>query len=170
MRIILTAGAAVLAAGFIGLAPQQAHAADLTSQSQCVAGLRVATKDGQTGTVIKIDGYGPGVCDVRMDRDGSTQYFSFWFLHPAGSSSGSNAQLRAGVYKCYSLSDGHMNYTFMDIAITGAGTYSSGGGSFRFAQSGQNLRFLNGPLAGRSAEVGAGPSLIIGATTCDLNR
>lgn len=79
--------------------------------------------------------------------------------------------LRPGKYPCYTFSGGRLNYTFMDVLITGANTYSSGGQSFRFHQAaGNKIVFENGPLAGHPATLAPGPSINIGATTCDLEK
>ena len=79
--------------------------------------------------------------------------------------------LRPGKYPCYTFSGGHLNYTFMDVLITGPNTYRSGGQTFRFHQGpGNQVVFENGPLAGHPAKLTPGPSINIGATTCDLEK
>ena len=89
---------------------------------------------------------------------------------PAQDASGSSA-LPAGKYACYTFSGGRLNYTFMDVLITGANTYSSGGETFRFHQgAGNQIVFDDGPLAGHPATVTKGPSINLGATTCDLEK
>jgi hypothetical protein len=160
LLLLLVAGAA---------SPLAAQAAPFKSAGECVVGRHVADGSNKSGVVLSINQ--GTMCHVKLDSGGDS-YYLFWMLHAAGGSGESDAKLRPGAYKCYNYSGGHLNYTFMDIQITGANSYRSGGQSFRFHEIPQTrqLVFENGPLAGRPAKVGDGPSIVIGATTCDLDK
>jgi hypothetical protein len=161
--------AALFGVGFLLVPATTAHAQNFKSVSDCTPGRRVANKEGQTGTIVRVDGY-MNLCQVRLDN-GQTSYSIFWMLHPAGGANVTQDNLRAGKYECFTLNNGHMNYTFTDFYITGPNTYRSGNGTFRYRQlPGKRIVFDNGPLAGHPAYVSDGPSIVIGATTCDLKR
>jgi hypothetical protein len=151
------------------LVPATAHAQNFKSAGECTPGRRVADKENKTGTVVRLDPY-MNLCQVRLDSGGTHSYI-FWMLHPAGGAAVTQDNLRAGKYECFTLNNGHMNYTFTDFTITGPNTYRSGNQTFRYRQlPGKRLVFDNGPLAGHPAYVSDGPSIVIGATTCDLKR
>ena len=168
MRAFLIAS--LFASGALLAAPQMAKADTFKSVNECTPGRHVADKDDVRGTVVRI-AQGT-MCDVRLDGSGSTTYYIFWMLHDAGGSAETNDHLVAGKYECFSFSDGHANYDFMDIILTSPTTYRSGGGNYSLHVDAQSRRitFLNGPLAGRPAKLMDGPSIGFSGTTCQLAK
>lgn len=139
---------------------------------QCATGTRVTDKQGKSGTVVGIDRY-MSLCQVRLD-DGSQNYYLFWMLHSAGTSAETNDKLVPGTYKCYASG----NYAFMDVSVTGPGSYSSAGSSGRFrVMPSRDIVFDSGPLTKYRAHLLDGPSIGLNSngdsfygTTCDLQK
>ena len=147
-----------------------AHAESFKSVNDCKPGRHVAGKDNLPGKVVRIT---QGVdCEVVLDGSGKTTYYIFWMLHDAGGSAETNDKLVAGKYECFSLSDGHANYDFMDIVLASPTSYRSGGGTYGLRVNAQSrqITFLNGPLAGRPAKLLDGPSIGFSGTTCQLAK
>jgi hypothetical protein len=155
-------------AGWAVAAPA-AHAATFKSPAECTRGRRVTDSSNKTGTVLSINQ--GTLCHVQLDGGGDN-YYLFWMLHAAGGSAETDDKLRPGKYACYTLNDGHLEYTFMDVVITGPNTYRTGGQTFRFHENPQTRQivFENGPLARHPAKLSDGPSIVIGSTTCDLQK
>lgn len=65
--------------------------------------------------------------------------------------------LKPGKYQCYYLAGTSLNYSFVDVVITGASSYKDRtGAAGLFSRSGNNITFNSGPLAKHRAEVKAG--------------
>ena len=152
-----------------------ANAEAFKTAQQCVAGTRVADSAGKTGTVIRLrDGV---MCDVKRDDTKQPYPYIFWMLHPAGQSAETNDKLVPGRYACYAGLP--LQYTFMDVWITGATTYrtKAGAGSFRMDPVSKKIVFLNGPLVRDHGKLVAGPNLDLNSdggafygTTCSLQK
>jgi hypothetical protein len=165
--------AALVAASTLGvMAP--AAAEKFKSPSECVPGRRVTDMLGKTGTVVGIQKGETVMCTVKPDGGGPEQHLIFWMLHPAGGSPETNDKLVRGTYECM----GNGRYTFIDVRVTGANTYSSGGGAgtFRVLPS-RKIVFQGGPLARYHAHLLPGPSIGLNtdggtfyATTCEYNK
>lgn len=159
---------ALLALASLLCAAFPSFAATFKSAGECTIGRHVADSQNKTGVVTSVNQ--SNLCHVRLDAGGES-YYLFWMLHAAGGTADTTDKLRPGKYACYTYSGGRLNYTFMDVLITGPNTYRSGGATFRFHEApGKRIIFENGPLAGRETKLSDGPSLVIGATTCDLQK
>ena len=142
------------------------------SPDQCEPGTRVTNKDNKSGTVIALK-QNMNLCQVRLD-DGTEIYSLFWMLHYAGTSAETNDKLVPGVYKCYAGG----GYTFMDVSITGPGTYSSAGEAGRYhVTPARDIVFESGSLRKYRAHLLDGPSIGLNSngdsfygTTCDLDK
>jgi hypothetical protein len=166
--LMLAAYAAVgLTAGM--LAPGMASAAAFKGVGECTRGRRVTDSSNKTGTVIGTDQ--GSLCHVQLDGGGSS-YYLFWMLHAAGGSAETNDKLVPGRYACYTLESGHLEYTFTDLYITGPATYRSGNQTFGYRLNPQTrqITFLSGPFARHPAKLSDGPSIVVGSTTCDLQK
>ena len=138
---------------------QPAAAEAFKSVSQCVPGTRVSDNSGHRGTIVRVSQ--GTLCVVRLDVPGPTgpeQSSIFWMLHAEGGSAETNDRLVAGRYACYAGNPN--NYTFMDLRITGAGSYQWAGqaGALRVEPS-RRITFLSGPLRGYTSKLLAGPSV-----------
>jgi hypothetical protein len=162
----------MLTIALLTLAVSTASAEAFKSGKECVVGARVADSQNKTGTIVSTDGT---MCHVKRDDGSSNSYaYIFWMLHPEGGSAETNDKLVPGKYACYSGRE----YTFMDINITGAATYSTKGGNGRFhVQPDRRIVFENGPLAKNCAKLVAGPNIDINAdcstfyaTTCSYQK
>ena len=130
--------------------PTAARAQRMQSFQECVPGRRVVTSDGHNGTITRLD-RAWSYCYVRQDDTGAEVSYLYSLLQTAGGGAGGAAaaggasgnHLASGVYECFA--DGH--YTFMDMRITGPGSYASAGhaGRYQIAGSGQ-IVFQSGPL------------------------
>ena len=168
MSVLLAA--AVAAAGLALLPASAARAAAFKSVNECTPGRHVAGSDHAPGRVVKITQ--GTMCEVTLDGSGDTHYYIFWMLHDAGGSAETDDRLVAGKYECFSFSSGHANYDFMDIIVTSATTYRSGGATYSMSVNPQTraIVFRNGPFAGRPAKLIDGPSIQFSATTCQLAK
>jgi hypothetical protein len=69
----------------------------------------------------------------------------------------SGGALKPGKYQCYYLAGTTLNYSFVDVIITGAGSYQDRTGKAgSFTRTGNDIRFTSGPLAKHRATVGGG--------------
>jgi hypothetical protein len=112
--------------------------------------MRVTTSDGHAGTITRVD-RAWSYCYVRQDGTGREVSYLYSLLSSGGGgrTGGGNADggggggLAAGVYECFA--DGH--YTFMNISVTGPGSYSAAGGPGRYSIQGSGqIVFLSGSL------------------------
>ena len=168
--LLIASFALALAIGSIA----RADAASFKSNAECVPGRRVVDMLGKTGTVIAPRKGDPTGCDVRMDATKKSQYFIFWMLHAAGGSAETNDKLVPGKYECFAGG----RYTFMDMYITGANTYTAAGthGTFSVLAS-RKIVFQGGSLAKYYAHLLDGPKIGLNttggsfyATTCELKK
>ena len=136
----------------------------------CHVGQRVKTPAGKPATVVAVEG---SSCRVRVDGMSYTDVYAAFMLEAlddggdggdsdgddrSGSSGGGPA---SGVYKCYYLSGGTLNYGFVDIHIRGGGAYGDGkGGNGRYHIAGNRLVFDSGPYIDHPAEMKNGNILI----------
>ena len=162
----------------LGPAPR-AQAASLQSPAQCAPGMRVTTDDGHTGAITRVD-RAWSYCYVRQDDTGKEVGYLYSLLSSGGgggrggsSAGGGAGALTPGVYECFA--DGQ--YTFMDMRITGPGTYSAAGGPGRYhIEAGGRIVFESGSLAGYRSKLLAGGRIGLStgdsfyATSCELNR
>jgi hypothetical protein len=153
-------------------ATARANAEAFKNPSQCVPGTRVADSSGVTGTVIGVTEQ--TMCQVKLDKTGKPYPYLFWMLHPAGGSAETNDKLIVGRYACYV----GRNYTFMDVYITGANTYSTkaGAGTFSVLAS-RKIVFASGPLKKDFGKLMAGPNIDLNTdgssfygTTCSYQK
>jgi len=162
----------VLAAAALCVVAASAQAAEFKSPKECTVGRRVATSQGDTGTITSLDKYNDSMCDANMDN-GKDGYFLFWMLHDAGGSAETDDKLVAGKYACYSFSNGRNDYTFTDVVITGPNSYRADGRSYRYRLDAKTrmITFENGPFGGKTAKLVSGPSIDFQTnTTCDLQK
>lgn len=160
--------AAALTAGLA----TSAHADTYKSIDQCVVGAHVADKSNKTGTIVHVD-RSESLCQVRLDGGGDN-YYLFWMLRTAGASPYTSASLVAGKYECYA----NGNYTYMDITITGPGTYNAEGGGGTYHRGANNaIVFDSGSLRPYRAILKPGPSIGLNSngdsfygTVCDLAK
>jgi len=138
--------------------------------TECKVGRRVTDKANKSGTVLAMSDQ---MCHVRLD-DGKETYYLFWMLRAAGASAETSDRLVPGTYECFAGG----RYTFMDMKITGAATYSSAGASGRFhVEPSRKIVFETGPLSKNFAHLLAGPAIGLNtdggtfwATTCELKK
>jgi hypothetical protein len=166
-------------ATFIGVAAWMAAAPPTNGQQlqtfkDCVVGKRVSTNDGRKGTITRVD---PAwsYCYVRFDDNGKEAGYLYSLLNSeGGAAKKDDLKLSPGVYECFA--SGH--YTFMDMRITGADTYSMAGraGKFRIEPTGK-IVFETGPLSKYYSKLVSGGRIGLNtngdsfyATTCELNR
>jgi preprotein translocase subunit YajC len=170
-RVLLSLGIMTLS---LAVVPLRADAEAFKSVTQCAPGTRVADSSGATGTVIKITQ--GTMCEVKRDDTGESHSYLFWMLHLAGGSAETNDKLVPGKYECFTGLPIH--YTFMDIYVTGANTYSSAGhgGTLRVLPS-RKIVFLSGPLKRDYGKLLAGPTIGLNTdggsfygTTCSLKK
>lgn len=124
-----------------------AQAAEFTNSSQCVAGTKVADRNGRTGAVT---GLRSGMCVVRHD-DGTERTYLHWMLSPAGGAKEpQGAGLLPGNYTCSATGAG----TF-PITIREGGRYGDRAGkSGEFTlQANKELVFKSGSLAGQYSQM-----------------
>ena len=142
------AASAIACTALLVVAPAS-RAGPLPSAAACQIGMRVSTSDGHTGTITRVD-RAWSYCYVRQDDTGREVSYLYSLLSSGASAGGGNADaggggggLAAGVYECFA--DGH--YTFMNISITGPGTYVAAGGPGRYTIRGSGqIVFLSGSL------------------------
>lgn len=133
-------------------------AQEFSKQSQCVAGVRVVDREGNSGVIVELSN---GMCKVRKDADGTTRSYLHWSLRPVGASVQTSDKLGKGLYACYTLTGGMMNYAFIDIRIDGPNTYrdkSGKSGKYRLEPSGKMV-FESGSLATANGKLLAGPRI-----------
>ena len=129
-----------------------ARADPLQSPAACQVGMRVTTSDGHTGTITRVDRTW-SYCYVHQDDTGADVGYLYSLLSSGsgvGGQDGSSGDagdgggaLTPGVYECFA--DGQ--YTFMNISITGPGTYSAAGGGGRYSIQGTGqIVFQSGSL------------------------
>ena len=143
------------------------------SVDECVVGKRVTDKQNKSGVVTHKEGNGGTMCTVKLD-DGSEHYYIFWMLRSAGAGMATGDKLVPGTYECFVGGQ----YTFMDMKITGANTYSSAGANGRFhVEPSRKIVFESGPLSRNFAHLL--PGRVIGlntdggsfyGTTCELKK
>jgi hypothetical protein len=152
----------------------RAGAEPFKSAKECVPGKRIVDMLGKTGTIIGPRKGDPTGCDAKMDATGKSQYFIFWMLHAAGGSAETNDKLVPGKYECF----GNGRYTFMDVYVTGANSYTAAGTRGTFTvDSSRKIVFHGGSLAKYYAHLLAGPTIGLNttgesfyATTCELKK
>ena len=135
-----------------------ALAQEFSKASQCVAGVRVVDREGNSGVIVELNN---GMCKVRKDADGQTRSYMHWYLRPAGASAQTSDKLGKGLYACYTLAGGMTNYAFIDIRIDSADSYrdkSGKSGKYRLTDSGRII-FESGSLAAANAKLMAGPRI-----------
>jgi hypothetical protein len=165
-----------LASAALLLCQTTAHAFEFKSINECVVGAKVKNRKDQTGKIVSVSN---GMCKVALDGTSEQASYLFWMLKPAdGGSTGSADKLVNGTYKCYSLTGGTLNYMFMDVQITGSGTYQDkqgSGGKYRL--EGSKIIFEGGPFAKANAALLSGPKIGMNMnggnffnTTCSLAK
>jgi hypothetical protein len=179
MRRFSILAARALAA--ISISAPTAWAGQLQSADSCQVGMRVTTSDGHTGTITRVD-RSWSYCYVRQDDTGRQVGYLYSLLQSGGGGAAggstvggdSTSTLPAGVYECFA--DGH--YTFMDMRITGPGTYAAAGGpgNYRIEGNGQ-IVFTSGSLQPYHGKLLIGGRIGLNtngdsfyATSCELNR
>src|SRR5579859_5644967 len=163
---------ALVAAVFFFAGAPRAAADAFKSVKECTAGRRVADKENNKGTVVRISQ--GTLCMVKMDETKRETAYIFWMLHADGSSAETDDKLVPGIYECFA--GGH--YTFMDMAILSANTYESAKNTGKFhVEASRKIVFETGPLSKYHAKLLAGPSIGLNtdggtfyATTCELNK
>ena len=134
-------GAALVA--IMATAPA-ARADQLQTPGACQVGMRVTTSDGHSGTISRVD-RAWSYCYVHEDDTGKDVGYLYSLLSSGGggNAGGGAGALAAGAYECFA--DGQ--YTFMNISITGPGSYSAAGGPGRYSlQASGQIVFLTGSL------------------------
>ena len=152
-----------------------ASANEFKTLAECVPGKKVANRSNQTGKIV---GVSNGMCKVLIDGTNTERVHMHWMLRPAGEAGAVSDKLVNGTYKCYSLTGSTMNYMFMDVKITGSGSYedkNGKGGTYKMA--GTKIIFESGPLSKANAALLAGPKIGLNMnggsffnTTCSLSR
>lgn len=146
--------ATVLLAGISAAVSAQ----EFSKASQCVAGVRVIDREGNSGVIVALNN---GMCKVRKDADGNTRSYLHWYLRPIGASAQTSDKLRQGLYQCYLLAGGITSYAFIDIRIDGTDRYrdkQGKPGKYRLEDSGK-IVFESGSLAAANARLMAGPRI-----------
>ncbi|HEY1102186.1 MAG TPA: hypothetical protein VGE70_02080 [Burkholderiaceae bacterium] len=134
------------------------EAAEFKNVSQCAIGAHVTDRQNKSGVVVAVDGT---LCKVKLDESDKTESRIFWMLRPGGASVQSDDRLVPGIYPCYSLAGGVLNYAFIDIHILSANAYrdkAGAKGTYRIGPAGK-IFFENGPLAAANAKLLAGPRI-----------
>ena len=155
---------------FFGAAPRAA-AENFKNGKECTPGKRVVDNGGKHGRITSTDGT---ICMVALDEGGRDQARIFWMLRAEGDSAETNDQLVPGVYECFA----NMRYTYMDVYITGANTYTSADTPGKFhVEPSKKIVFETGSLAKYTAKLLRGPSIGLNTdggsfwgTTCELKK
>ncbi len=173
MNLRITLFAALVTAMSVSM-PQPATAEEFKSPKQCVPGVRVADRLGNTGTIVGMDPGDSVGCRVKIDGSSERRYYIFWMLHPAGQSAETNDRLVAGKYEC--IAQGR--YSFGWLYITGPHSYSMAGtrGTFTVLPS-RRIVFRGGVLAKYYGKLLPGPTVGLNGTgdnfyntTCELRK
>ena len=162
----------IMTMGLIFLAAPDAQAEKFKSVKECVPGTRVIDGLNRHGKITKNDG--STMCSVTFDN-GKQETLLFWMFNAEGASAETDDKLVPGKYECFAGG----RYTFMDMYITGASTYTSAGvaGKFHVEYPSRKIVFESGSLKPYHAKLLQGPSIGLNqngdsfyATTCELNK
>jgi hypothetical protein len=173
-----------------------AYAQEFKRGEDCKVGARVADRDRVTSVVIEVNG---SMCKVKYDSprgSETTGSYLFWMLRPASGQSpatpsspaaaksakekpDASGSLPTGLYKCYMLTGGTLNYAFIDVQIDSKNSYrDKQGGSGRYRiEANDTLVFETGSLKAANAKILSGPRIGLNMnggnffnTTCSLKN
>ena len=162
----------IVTMGLVFLAAPQAKAEKFKSIKECVAGTRVVDLRNRHGKIVNV--YDATRCTFAVDGGGE-EHLIFWMFNKEGESAETDDKLVPGKYECFA--DGH--YTFMDMYITGANTYTAADtpGKFHVEYPSRKIVFETGSLSKYHAKLLQGPKVGLNtdggsfyATTCELKK
>lgn len=166
----------VLGISALGALHGGVEAAEFKNASECTIGARVTDRQNKSGVIVAVEGT---LCKVQLDETGKTESKIFWMLRAGGASVRPDDKLVPGLYPCYSLAGGVLNYAFIDIHILSANAYrdkAGAKGTYRIEPSGKMV-FESGPLASANARLLAGPRIGLNMhggnffnTSCSLKK
>lgn len=162
----------ILVAGVVFLGARPAKAEKFKSVKECVPGTRVVDLKNRHGRIIKNDG--STMCTVAIDG-GQPENLLFWMFNVEGASPETDDKLVPGKYECFASG----RYTFMDMYVTGANTYTAAGkpGKFHVEYPSRKIVFETGTLTEYHSKLLQGPKIGLNtdggsfyATTCELKK
>lgn len=170
-----TINLSILMLAFAGALVPRAAAAEFKSEKECVVGARVTDRSNKSGKIVSV---ARGMCEVALDQEGKNRSYIFWMLRSEGESAETSDKLVNGRYKCYTSSNGQLQYTSMDIVLVSPGVYENAGkqGKYRVEPS-NKIVFESGPLTQFYGKILAGPKIGLNSnggnfynTSCGISK